>query len=177
MVRSTILQFTIVRLNKLDHSKTGPVRYSDHCFKSIICYSHSPAVFTSLKILIEWILRVKEFCSPNCSMKSGRRNTVENFDLLPVFVEGPGPLSAGVVNLRPAGRYHTLPHHSATGQSTKKSKRPVLENDESSDNKSPPKVPPHQHLTKTPETSGYKKLIIKQVQKPRKIKGYQIKAD
>jgi hypothetical protein len=51
---------------------------------------------------------VKEFCSPNCSVKSGRRNTVENFDLMPNFGEDAAASEAGLA------RFHTLPHHLVT---------------------------------------------------------------
>lgn len=81
--------------------------------------------------------RVKEFCSPNCSMKSGRRNTVENFDLLPNFVEEAAALSTGVAV---ASRYHTLPHKLSSAKKNKSKE------DASRKTGSPPKVPPHQHL-------------------------------
>ena len=87
-------------------------------------------------IFVLSIFRVKEFCSPNCSVKSGRRNTVENFDLLPNFVEvGASAQKAS------SARYHTLPHHLATAAKNKsKTANPVKED-------SPPKVPPHRNLS------------------------------
>ena len=96
--------------------------------------------------------RVKEFCSPNCSMKSGRRNTVENFDLLPNLNGAEVTLSAGAMSAPlPAGRYHTLPHNSTLAAAAGKKK-----NEESPKNESPPKVPPHQHITKSnPDSFWY----------------------
>jgi hypothetical protein len=70
-------------------------------------------------------------------MKSGRRNTVENFDLLPNFVEEAAALSTGVAV---ASRYHTLPHKLSSAKKNKSKE------DASRKTGSPPKVPPHQHL-------------------------------
>jgi hypothetical protein len=100
-------------------------------------------------------------------MKSGRRNTVEKFDPLPLIVEGAGALSTGVGSLS-AGRYHTLPHHSSltsavveeedrqvslavelSMMSSKENALPKLSTISSKENNPPPKVPPHQHLTTT----------------------------
>jgi hypothetical protein len=82
-------------------------------------------------------------------MKSGRRNTVENFDLLPNFVEEAAALSTGVAV---ASRYHTLPHKLSSGKKNKskedasrKMGSPPKE-EASRKTGSPPKVPPHQHL-------------------------------
>jgi hypothetical protein len=40
-------------------------------------------------------LKAKEYCSQNCLLKGSRRNTVENFELLPAFMAGAGALSTG----------------------------------------------------------------------------------
>ena len=85
-------------------------------------------------------------------MKSGRRNTVENFDLLPNLNGAEVALSAGAMSAPlPAGRYHTLPHNSTLAAAAAKKK-----NEEFPKNESPPKVPPHQHLTRSnPDSSWY----------------------
>ena len=85
---------------------------------------------------------MKEFCSPNCSVKSGRRNTVENFDLLPPFVDE--PISPSVAS----AKFHTLPHRLASAKKEKKTPNPDEENqaDLEPEIESPPRVPPHQNL-------------------------------
>ena len=89
-------------------------------------------------------------------MKSGRRNTVENFDLLPNFVEEAVALSTGVAV---ASRYHTLPHKLTSG---KRNKSNPEKEETSRKMGSPPKVPPHQHLKNndSPRFNFYFIIII-----------------
>lgn len=85
----------------------GPIRLRQCCRNGClnICLSTAPSQSKS-----------KEFCSQNCMIKSSRRNTVENFELLPAFVAGAGVLSSGKSfwSRTSVENFHTTLHFGAT---------------------------------------------------------------
>jgi len=111
--------------------------------------------------------RLKEFCSPLCSMKFGRRNTVEKFDPITQVSElSNKPKTSGnnmniiqfLINLymklmnhlfygqdsKIMDRYHTLPHHIGNKSTLK---REFENKTKESQMESLPEVPPHQQVS------------------------------